>query len=67
MSYSQKHGYYIGSGYMGYVGHGYRLFATESEYDKWFDEQQKGSGIMSWSEEIDLLLAEVESKRNENF
>ena len=39
MSNSQKHGYYIGSGYMGYVGNGYRLFATEEEYDDWFDEQ----------------------------
>lgn len=39
MSYSQKHGYYVGYGYMGYVGNGYRLFATESEYDEWFNEQ----------------------------
>lgn len=36
---AQRYGYYIGSGYMGYVGNGYRLFATEEEYNDWFDEQ----------------------------
>lgn len=39
MSKAQRYGYYVGYGYMGYVGNGYRLFATEEEYLDWCEEQ----------------------------
>lgn len=31
-------GYYTESGYMGYVGNGYRLFASEDDYREWMEE-----------------------------
>lgn len=31
-------GYYVASGYMGYVGDKYMLFATEEEYKEYMEE-----------------------------
>lgn len=31
-------GYYVGNGYMGYVGGTYMLFASEQEYEEYLDD-----------------------------
>ena len=31
-------GYIVNNGYMGYIGSGYVLFATESEYREYFED-----------------------------
>lgn len=31
-------GYTTENGYMGYVGEGYRLFASESDYREWMED-----------------------------
>lgn len=31
-------GYYTYSCYMGWTGHSYRAFASESEYKEWYEE-----------------------------
>ena len=31
-------GYIVNNGYMGYIGDGYVLFATESEYREYFED-----------------------------
>ena len=31
-------GYYISSGYMGWIGSGWMLFASESDYKEWMTE-----------------------------
>ncbi len=31
-------GYYVRDGYMGYVGHGYMLFASEQEYIEYLED-----------------------------
>lgn len=33
-------GYYVGEGYMGYVNGAYRLFADESDYREWMQEEE---------------------------
>ena len=33
-------GYYVGEGYMGYVDGAYRLFADESDYREWMQEEE---------------------------
>ena len=34
-------GYYVGTGYMGYIGKGhYMLFATESEYEGYVEDEE---------------------------
>ena len=32
------YGYYVGCGYMGHIGNGDRLFATEKEYQEYYEE-----------------------------
>lgn len=32
-------GYYVGEGYMGYVNGTYQLFADESDYREWMEEE----------------------------
>ena len=37
-------GYNTENGYMVYVDGGYRLFASESDYLEWLEDQQEGTG-----------------------
>ena len=33
-------GYYAADGYMGYVNSDYRLFADETDYREWFEDEE---------------------------
>ena len=33
-------GYYVADGYMGYVNGDYRLFADETDYREWFEDEE---------------------------